>query len=209
MCFTPKDRSADIAAQQNAQMKADEAERQGKIKQGQAGIDTAFGQFDEPYYGKYREAYTGNYNPQVADQYEQNRDKLTAVLAGRGMLESTVGADALGRLDKTRKDTEAQIGNSAVDASNQLKGQVENTKTNLYSLNSSAADPEGIAARATGEATALTAPQAYTPLAQVFAGAMQPWLQFARTDATSPQPKLPWNTFSAPLSGRGSAVYVT
>ena len=209
MCFSSGDGgSAAYAREQDAKMQADEEKRQADIKTGQGKIDTAFNQFDTPYYDKFKSTYTGYYNPQIADQYAEARGKLTAALAGRGTLESTIGANALGRVDKQKADAEAQIGNQSADAAAGLRGQVENTKTNLYNINRAAADPEGISARATGEATALVAPQAFSPLGQVFANAVQPFLAFNKVDSTSMNPRLPWNSYSPPLSGRGSGFTV-
>jgi len=208
MCFGGgKDNSAAIAAQQDAQMKADEAARQDKIKAGQSKIDEAFGQFNDPYFTGYQQTYTDYYRPQIADQYKEARGKLIAALAGRGVLNSSIGGNALARVEKQRADAEGAVANQAVDATNNLKGQVEQTKTNLYNLNRSAADPEGIAARATGEATAIAAPQALSPLGQVFASSIAPFVTFNNADRTSMAPQLPWNKYStAPLSGTGSSL---
>ena len=75
------------------------------------------------------------------------KDKLLATLAGRDTLESSVGANALSQLDKTRNNAAVDIGNAATDASNGLRSKVDTTKTNLYSLNASAADPLTSASR--------------------------------------------------------------
>lgn len=209
MCFGGGgNAAAQQAAQQQAAMRAEEERRQENIRQGQAGIDTAFSQFDPAYYDKFKTDYTGFYTPQIADQYAKARDKLTATLAGRGMLESTVGAAKFGDLAKTRSDSEADIGNQAVDASNSLKKQVEDTKSNLYSINQSAADPAGVSARAIGEAGAIVAPRALSPLGQVFASVLQPLAVYNKADGTSMNPRLPWNQNGgfAPLSGRGSSL---
>lgn len=208
MCFGGgNNEAAAIAARQDAQMKADEAERQAKIKAGQAKIDEAFGQFNEPYFAGFQNTYTDYYKPQIADQYAEARGKLIAALAGRGVLDSSIGGNALARVEKQRAEAEGTIANQAVDASNQLKSQVEQTKTNLYNLNRSAADPEGIAARATGEATAIAAPRALSPLGQIFANSIAPFVTFNNVDRTSMNPQLPWNRFSAaPLSGPGSSL---
>lgn len=197
------------ASAQAAQMRADEERRQANIREGQSGIDKAFSQFNPAYYDKFKTDYTGFYTPQIEDQYAKAQDKLRAALAGRGTLESTVGAAKFGELAKTRADSEADIGNQSADAANNLKKQVEDTKSNLYSINTSAADPAGISARAIGEASAIVAPQSLTPLGQVFASVLQPLATFNKADGTSMNPRLPWNTNSgtAPLAGRGSSLY--
>jgi hypothetical protein len=210
MCFGGGGGGDGGAAAQQAKLDAQEEQRRRDITAGQGKIDEAFSQFDPAYYDKFKTDYTGYYTPQIADQYATAKDKLAATLAGRGTLDSTVGANKFAQLDKTRADSEADIGNQSVDASNSLKKQVEDTKTNLYQINQSAADPAGVSARAIGEASAITAPRALTPLGQVFASVMQPFSTFNKADATGMTPRLPWNQnagFSAPLSGRGSAIY--
>lgn len=198
------------AAVQQAKLDEQEAKRQTDIKTGQGSIDTAFSQFDPAYYDKFKGDYTGFYTPQIADQYGVAKDKLAATLAGRGTLDSTVGANKFAQLDKTRADSEADIGNQSVDAANNLKKSVEDTKTNLYTVNQSAADPAGISAQAIGQASAVAAPKAMSPLGQVFASVLQPLGTYNKADATSMSPRLPWNQnagFSAPLSGAGSSIY--
>jgi hypothetical protein len=209
MCFGGGNNSAQaLAAQQQAEMRRQEEERQGKIREGQAGIDKAFSQFDPAYYDKFKQTYNANYLPQIEDQYARAKDKLTATLAGRGTLESTVGASKFGDLQKTRNDAEAQVGNSGADAANDLRKRVEDTKSNLYTLNQSAADPAGVSARAIGEASSIATPPSLSPIGQVFASVLQPLATFNKADATSMNPRLPWNANGyAPLAGRGSATY--
>jgi hypothetical protein len=200
-----------LAAKTAEDQRAAEAKRQADIRAGQAGIDTAFSQFDQPYYDKYKETYTGNYLPQIADQYATAKDKLTATLAGRGTLESTVGASKFGELDQTRGNAQADIGNQATDAANALKGKVEDAKTNLYTLNQSAADPTGVSAQAIGRATSIAAPSALSPLGQVFASTLNAFGTYNKADGQSMNPSLPWNKsagYSAPLSGAGSSTMV-
>jgi hypothetical protein len=209
MCFSGGGGDGGAAAQQ-AKLDAQEEKRQADIKTGQGNIDTAFSQFDPAYYDKFKTDYTGYYTPQIADQYATAKDKLAATLAGRGTLDSTVGARKFAQLDKTRADSEADIGNQSADAANTLKKSVEDTKTNLYQVNQSAADPAGISAQAIGQASAVAAPKALSPLGQVFASVLQPLATYNKADATSMSPKLGWNQnagFSAPLSGRGSSIY--
>ena len=197
------------AAEQLAQMRRAEEARQDQIRQGQSNIDTAFSQFDPAYYDKFRKTYTDVYNPQIADQYARAKDKLTAVLAGRGTLESTVGGAKFGDLTKTRNEAETDVANRGFDASNELKGKVEGAKTSLYTLNTGAADPALAANQAMGSASSFAAPPTLSPLGQVF-GSLAGSLALAnRADASSMNPRLPWNVSgsSAPLSGRGSSLF--
>lgn len=205
--FSPGNNASAQAADLGLQQRKAEKKRQERVRQGQAAIDTAFGQFDPAYYDKFRKTFTGFYTPQVEDQYARAKDKLVATLAGRGMLESTVGAAKFGDAERTRTDALADIGNKSVDASNELRGKVENAKTNLYAMNTGVADPSAAAAQAIGAASSIATPPSLSPLGQVFASTLQGLGTFNKADARSMNPSLPWNQFNYAPSGRGSALY--
>ena len=71
-----KDKSAEIARQE-------EAKRQARIAQGQRGIDSAFSGFNDEFYGNYGKQYSDYYNPQLNDQYSDAVKRLTLQLALR------------------------------------------------------------------------------------------------------------------------------
>jgi hypothetical protein len=148
---------------EDQQRKHDEA-----VASGKASIDSAFGQFDPAYYDRYKQSYLDAYNPQLNDQYAVAKDKLISALAGRDTLESSIGANALSQLDKTKHNAEVDIGNAATDASNGLRSKVDSAKSNLYSLNASAADPLATASQAQSQAGAIVSPQSYPTLTDVF-----------------------------------------
>lgn len=197
------------AKAQSAALQAREDKRQADIRAGQGQIDSAFSQFTPDWYNNFRTTYLNNYNPDIAHQYELAKDKLVATLAGRGMLESTPGAVQFGQLQKTRNDAESSVANAATDAANNLRTQVEGTKSNLYGLNLQAADPAAIGAQAQSAATSLVSPGSLPSLGNVFQSVMQPLQTFNKADFTSMNPQLPWNKAANPYAGssRGSAVY--
>ena len=171
MCLSPpKSKASGEAARAEAETRAREEKRQADILAGKGKIDEAYSGFDDDYYGGYKDTYTDYYNPQVDDQYKTALDQLTAALSGRGILESSPGIAKLGELQKSYDQGRTQVANDADVASRSLRSNVENSKTDLYALNQSSADPEGIGARATGQATALAAPPSFSPLGQLFAG---------------------------------------
>lgn len=203
------DETRQLAADTERKSREAEQKRQSDIRAGQAGIDSAFSQFNPAYYDTFKSAYTGNYIPQINDQYGIAKDKLLATLAGKGTKESTVGANQMGVLTKTRDTAQADVGNQATDAANNLRKQVEDTKTKLYTLNTSAADPQGMSAQAISNATAIAKPEALSPLGQVFASTLQGFGAYNKADATSMRPSLPWNQnagYFAPTSGGGSSL---
>lgn len=164
---------AAIAAQSAAEAKQGEADRQARIKQAQGTIDSAFSSsFSPDYFSKYEQANRSYYDPQVDNQYGRAKDKLTAQLAGQGILESGVGNQAMADLSSSYADNKASIAKSAADAVNGLKGRVNDAKTALYGMDLASADPQQLATTATATATSLAAPQSYSPLADLFAGAL-------------------------------------
>jgi 3-polyprenyl-4-hydroxybenzoate decarboxylase len=207
MCdlFGSHDNSAQQAAlQQQQATQAQEDKRHAAIASGKQNIDSAFSQFDQPYFDNYTKTYTTAQNGGLADQYGIAKDKLVAALAGRDTLESTGGANAISQLDKTNQDAQAQIGSNAVDATNQLKSTVNNAKTGLYNQNINAADPLAAASEAQATAGTIVAPQSVPTLSGVFASALQPLATAQKVNNGS---LFPSQNFNAPLSGSGSGVF--
>lgn len=201
MCFGSND-AAKQAKKQQEELERKEAERQAKIAEGKTAIDTAFSQFDDDYYGGYKGAYLDYYLPQLDSQFTDANAKLVAALAGRGTLESTPGFNAVGKLTENYNQQRTGIANEAENAANQLQSTVENNKSDLYALNLSAADPEAMNTLAQGQATALVAPPTLSPLSQVFASALQPYLNYQ--SAAQNSPGAPYQSSITTASGGGS-----
>lgn len=178
MCMGGGDSAADKSAAQAKKASKDakkaEKQRQKDVRQGQKNIEAAFSQYDDDYYGGFKQDYLDFYNPQIEREYNTTRGKLFTGLLERGMGESTVGAHKLADLVRRRDEEFTNAANQATDAANALRSKVENEKTNLYTLNLASADPQAINSRALASSTALAAPQAYTPIGQIFASALQP-----------------------------------
>ena len=201
MCFggsIPKDTTA-------ADIERREEERQAKVTAGREGIDTAFGRFDDQFFNTFKDARQGFYAPQIAKEFTDTQAKLIAALQGRGVLASTVGANALGNLTQKRGEAEVGIANETQDEANRLRGTVQSAKTNLYGLNEASADPESINAQALGTASSIVAPQAFSPLGQIFSSALQPFINF--NNARQNRPGVPV-TASSLASGSGSGRVV-
>lgn len=202
----------DISAWENrlksdasAEMERREISRQHDVNLGKIGIDKAFAGFGDDYYGGYRNDFTSYYNPQLDLQYGRAVDKTTANLAERGMLESSVGAQKFADLSRQNAEARTNIANEALDASNKLRGQVENAKSSLYSLNEASADPQAINAQAIGQATALVAPPTYSPLGEVFASALNSLSSYSQARNNRPT-----RTYTSPYAtGFGSGRVVS
>jgi hypothetical protein len=195
------------AARQQAEMERREQERQNNIKAGNSAIDSAFAQFNDDYFKGAQNAYANYYLPQIDTQRTEALDKLTAQLAGRGMLESTVGANKIAKVNQTADEARARVGNEAVDFGASLQGKVDQAKNALYDLSKSAADPSQVSARATGEATSLAQTGAIAPsqpLGDLFGNILAPLAYGAQAYINSPQ-RNARNTNFAPTSGSGSS----
>lgn len=190
-------RAADARAKQEA------ADREARIKQGQAAIDTAFGQYNQPYYDKYSKSIVDYQQPELDRQSGLAGGKLAAALAAKGMLESTVGAQQFGDIGRVYADQSAQITNQAADSAKALQAKVEGQKSNLYALNQASADPASINAQAIGSSTAIAAPTATSPIGDVFSGTLAPYLAFQNAKLNSPGQ--PYRSQAPVATGAGSS----
>lgn len=170
-----------------------EAKRQADITAGKSAIDNAFSRFDDSYFQNYRDTFLGNYNPQIDEQYGTAVDRLTAALAGRGMLQSTVGANQFKTLADKRNEARLGVAGDADSAVAQLRQAIEGSKSDLYDFNKTTADPSGVEARAIGSATSLVAPPTTGTLGNLFAGALEGFSTFNNADRNSVNPSMPWN----------------
>ncbi|TWA89584.1 hypothetical protein [Bradyrhizobium stylosanthis] len=167
MCLSggspPKDNSAEIARQQ-AQ------DRENKVNQGKASIDSAFSVFDPAYYDKYKQTYLDNYNPEVDRQFGVAKQQTQYNLARAGTTDATIGQKQFGDLVRNYGQQKQNIASQAIDATNKLRTDVENQKTALYGQNSASADPSLASISALSNANSLSQPAQLSPLGSVFAG---------------------------------------
>jgi len=192
----------------SAAMEIRELARQHNVNLGKIGIDQAFSKFGDDYYQKYRDDYTGYYFPQLDEQYDKVTDKMTAALADRGILSSSISSNKFADLAKEHSKARTNISNEALDASNKLRAQVENAKGNLYSLNEASADPQAVNAQAIGQATALVAPPVYSPLGNIFASALDAFGNYMAARQNRPNPYQNQGYTSPYPSGYGSGRVV-
>jgi len=187
MCLGRRDNSAQREAERARQeTERREAERQAAILSGQQRIDDAFGGFNDDYFGQFTTSYKDNQFSQLDDQYANARDRMIAAMAGRGMLNSSTGQNAITDLTKRYNDERVNIAQRASDAANDLRSNIENSKTDLYGVNQSIADPETIATRATAASTAVRAPSTTSPLGDIFATALGPVVAYQNARVNSP-----------------------
>jgi len=163
-----------------------EAERRAAVLAGRAEIDGAFSQFNDAYYGDLVDTFQSAQGADLESQYADAAAKIAAHFAGRGLSQSSVANDKSAELAKTYGDEQAAIANRAADAANAQRANIERSKSGLYDLNSSVANPQEVAARATATLSAIQAPQTVSPLAQVFAAALAPLSTYQQAANNSP-----------------------
>lgn len=182
-------RAAAEAEQQRQLTLQAESQRKQDIQAGNAAIDSAFAGFDDSYFRNAADRYAGYYTPQLKNQFDDAMGKVTASLAGRGLLGSSVGADALSKLKQRNMDETTRISNEGLDFANQLRNKVAGDKNALYAASASAADPNSIAAQAGANASTVSAFGARAPtadLGDVFGAFLSPLAQAASAAQTAP-----------------------
>lgn len=166
MCNTPsipQDRSAEIAAQSAAQ-------RESQVRAGQQNIDSAFGKFDDNFFNDFTKAYENNYNPQVDTQFDRAKTNLRYDNARKGMLDSTPAIFSNDLLNEKYGQQRQQVASDAIGATSNLRNNVSNQKTQLYQLNSSAADPTLASTNAAAAAGTIPNQPQYSALGDLFGG---------------------------------------
>lgn len=124
--------------------------------------------FDDDFYKGRRDAYTDYANPQLEDQYGDANKQLTFSLARGGLLDSSVRGEKLGDLQKLYDTQKQAVADKALSYETSARNSVEDARGNLISTLNATGDAEGAAKSALARSTALTQPDAYSPLGQLF-----------------------------------------
>lgn len=187
--------------------RAEEEARQARIRAGESNIDAAFGQaFSPDYYSGYQKAYEGASIPELDDQLRRAREKLTLSLSRSGNLTSSAGARLFGDLRERDLSERAAIRDRAMSAVNNLKGQVENERTQLYNLNRASADPSKAATMAASAIQPLQGGPQISPLGDVFASLLNSANTGLMMEATGRYPGFKTGLFNTTGTNSGSVV---
>ncbi len=167
----------------------EEAAKNERIRQGQSGIDSAFGQFNDDYFNNYKKAYSDNYRPGLDEQFGEAQRKLGYNLARKGQNQSSNAARLFGQLNNRYDDELLGVEGQGNLSASQLRAKMEAARSGLYAENRAVADPSSIANRATAEATALNERPVYQPLGDVFSSFLTPASQFIQQDSLRMNPQ--------------------
>lgn len=152
-----------------ARARAEEAERQGRIRQGTAQVDNIFSRFNDDFFRKQRESYIDYALPQLQQQRDDAAKDMTFALDRTGQLGGSVRAQKAGELQRLFKLNEQQVRDQALAHESQARTGVENARADLVGMLNATGDTQGAVNSALSRATVLTKPQAYSPLGQLFA----------------------------------------
>lgn len=148
----------------------DEQQRQERIRQGTERIDGLFGdQFTDQYFDGRKQSFLDYATPQLDDQFADASKALTYQLARQGLLDSSVRADKSAELQKKYDLNKQQIADQALSYSTEARNNVEKARSDLITMLNATGDAEGAANSAMARASALSQPQAFSPLTSLFA----------------------------------------
>lgn len=145
-----------------------ENRRQKAITQGTASINSAFSGFNPQFYNQRQQAYVDYALPQLAQQYQTNRNQVGFNLANRGLLGGSAAQSQLSQLNLANKQGAQNISDSGLAQAQQLQQQIEGQKNQLLGQLYQSADPSGAAASATSTAAGFAQPSVFQPLANQF-----------------------------------------
>jgi hypothetical protein len=155
----PKDNSAEI----NRQL---EAERQAKIAAEVGQINTAFSGYDDPYYEGVSKAYTDHYTPELSNQYQKAREQLIYSNPGGGA--GSAFNRSVADLDSEYSTQQADLLNKAGSFASDYRNNVEGERSSLMNMASLNAGSGAAAAQAVNAAKSLATPPAYSALGDLF-----------------------------------------
>lgn len=192
-----------------AQVRADEAARQDRIRQGTKKIADMFdGQFNQDFYDKRRDSFTNYALPQLQDQHKEASKQLSYALERRGALDSTSRASLGSELERKRALLETEIKDKATDYANTAKANVESTRSDLVNTLNATGDNEAAVQSAQARAAILSQTPGYSPLASLFndftnALGAQAAAEKAFAYGAGPKPAISTGLFGTP---RGAVV---
>ena len=146
-----------------------EFDRQNDIRNGTASINKIFdGQFNDDFFGGRRKAFTDYANPQLADQYADARKELTYSLDRSGLLDSTARTGQEAKLSKLYDTNQRAVSDQALGYENTARNNVNASRSNLIGNLAATGDVSSAVNGANANAVALSSPDVYSPLSQMF-----------------------------------------
>lgn len=121
------------------------------------------------FFDNIRNNFTNYASPQLEQQYGDAQKQLTFSLARNGTLDSSVRGAKAGELQQKYDLNKQQIADQALSHETQARTSVEDARANLIASLNATGDAQGAANAALARSTALSQPQAYNPMTNLFA----------------------------------------
>lgn len=190
--------------------RAEEAARQANIRAGTDKINNIFdNQFTDDFYSQRQQAYLNYATPQLTDQYDKARQALTYALDRAGTADSSIRATREADLQKLYDTNTRSLADTALNYANDARNNVESARSSLISQLNATADQTGAINSATSRAAALSAPQGYSPLGQMFSAFTSALGQQAANEQTAAITGQPSYYNTGLFSSNKSAVKTT
>lgn len=124
------------AAAEAARVRAQRAEeyttgRNMRINEVTGNINQAYAGFDDGYFDQFAKDYISYYQPQVQQQYDDARKRLTFKFARQGGTQSSAAADEFARLTESRKAQQARIADQAANAVQSFRDDIDTQRRTL------------------------------------------------------------------------------
>jgi len=146
-----------------------EQQRKQSITTGTADINQAFSGFTPSFYQQRAQAYQDFAMPQLARQYETNRNQVGFNLANRGALASSTANKQWSNLARDLGQAKQTIADQGIGQAEQLKQGVEGQRQTLINQLYQGADPANAGASAVQVAAGYQQPSTFAPLGNMFA----------------------------------------
>lgn len=132
------------------------------------GNESRNSQFDDGFFDRQRQNYMDYAMPQLDQQYADAQKELTYSLARSGLLDSSARSAKEGELQRLYDTNAQQIADQAQANSTKARNAVESARSDLISTLNATGDVGAAINSANARATALSQPEAYSPLGQLF-----------------------------------------
>jgi hypothetical protein len=149
--------------------RAEEQARQQRIREGTSSINSTFdSQFGDEFFGKRQQAYLDYASPQLNTQYDDAKKQLLFSLDRSGMTNSSVRAAKEAELQQLYDTNRRSVADQALTYNTQARNNIEGARADLINTLNATGDAQGATQSAISRATALSQPDAYSPLGQMF-----------------------------------------
>ena len=168
MCFGGGS-GAKAAEKEAKRARQQEERRQARVRGAVRGVNRVFdSQFTPEFFSGVKQDFMDYATPQLDDQFSDASRDLSFDLARSGLLNSSVRSDQGGRLQKLYDRNMQQITSQGLDRANQARNQVEDARGNLIMMAQATGDARGASNAAMSRASALSQPQGFSPIGQLF-----------------------------------------